>query len=482
MIVPIIYEISDEKVPYLWVFYKYMDFCHENNYPIIALEDYFASPDTLHEKQDSVFKKIENGYNYLWEFKEPTEELVNKLKKYPITKKEENKFCKGCKNKLEALTNLVRERNPEFEKVIQDKINKIEKDYKEKIDVILTWVWTPSLDYIAKKNNIKLITEELSTYRKNTYNKVLGYFNFENKYSHERTDKEYEEFLKNKKNYDMFSRKELLTLFLSTDALRYVKMLYYKPQYEFGIDLGMTEDPFVNVYQTTSNEKVIKKCKALVGEDRIICRTHPMKPSKTKFPNMDNSPTSVEWMLKCSKIVTSISNMGYEAMLYGKSSYIISGKMPFAKEAIEDLDSLEDHIASSKFLNYITFGYFSPYNLMFNKDYILWRAKKNPKLKEVYDYNLNYILKQSRLTRDIFKKNSDGRIRTILTKVHGFSMKEANKFIRELNADDIDTLQKKNLELTVQYNGLRTELNNILDSKGWKFMEKIRKIKPKKKK
>ena len=50
------------------------------------------------------------------------------------------------------------------------------------------------------------------------------------------------------------------------------------------------------------------------------------------------------------------------------------------------------------------------------------------------------------------------------------------------NSDDIDTLQKKNLELTAQYNGLRTELTNILDSKGWKLMEKIRKIKPKKKK
>lgn len=478
MIVPIIFEMSEEHVPYLWIFYKYMDFCLKNNYPIIALEEYFSSPDNLKEGQDSVFKKIENGYNYLWEFREPTDELLEKLKKYPITKKEENKICKPYKSKLDTLTNLIKERNNDFEKLIQDKIDLIEKESKEKIDVLLTWVWTPSLDYIAKKNNIKLITGELSTYRRNTYNKCLGYFTFGNKYDATRTTEEYNQFKKDIKKYNMFTRKELLALFLSTDCLKYLKMLSYKPSYEFGIDLGLVNDPFMNTYPKYSNETIIKKCSALVGESRIICRTHPMRPSKTKFSNMDKSPNSVEWILKCQRIVTSISNMGYEAMLYGRSSYILGGLMPFVPEAIETLDYLDDHIASIMFLNYTTFAYYVPYQLMFDKDYILWRTKKNPSIKEIYDYNLNYILEKSNLTKDIFKKNSDARIKTILIKVHGLTTKEANEFIKELNSNDVERLEEKQKELTNQVNGLREELYNILNSKGWKLLERLRKLKP----
>lgn len=482
MIVPIIYEVSDENVPYLWIFYKYMDFCLKNNYPIIALEDYFKSPDLLKKGQDSVFKKIENGYNYLWEFKEPTDKSLSKLKKYPITKAEENKLCESHKKKIDVLTDLVRERNKTFEKILQDKIDSIEKDCNEKIDVILTWIWNPSLDYIAKKNNIKLITEELSTYRKSTYNKVLGYFSFKNKYDSTRTMEEYQEFLKDKKNYNVFSRKELLALFLSTDSLDYLKRFTYKPIYEFGIDLGMAEDPFSSVFQKYSNDEIIKKCVSLVGEDRVTCRAHPAKPPKTKFVNMDKSPNSIEWIFKCSRIVTSISNTGYEAMLYGRSSYILGGKMPFVVDAIEDLDSPDEHISSINFLNYITFAYFAPYQLMFDKKYIEWRTKKNPTIKEIYDYNLNYILKQSGLTKDIFKKNSDDRIKTMLIKIHGYTEKEANEFLKVLNTNDLERLEKKQQELMGQVSGLREELNNILNSKGWKLLEKLRKIKPKKNK
>lgn len=474
MIVPIVFELTEDDAPCLWFFYKYMFFCLKNNYPIIALEEYFESPNKYKKTQPFVFKNSKKNYNELWEFPIPTDKDIEKLKKVSISKKEVNDITKHFKNKFDAWVNITKERNKYYETILERKIREIEDNYKEKIDVILTWMHYPSLEYVAKKHNIKLITEELTTLRKSTYNQCLGFFTFESKYSSNIVRKEYEQFKEQLKDIKLLSRKELLALFLSTDNLNYINKMDYRPEYEIGVDLGLDGDVFTYAYGKYSNRQIINKCLKLVDEDSIICRTHPMKPSNYKYKNMDNSPTSLDWILRCNRIVSSLSNVGFETMLFKRTSVILQDDIPFYVEAINNLNTLEEKVVSIDFLNYMMFVYFAPYQLLFDKDYIIWRATKNPTVKEIYIYNLKYILKRHNLSIKILNKTSKERINSILTKYHGFSVEETNKFINSMNENIVEKLQEENIKLN-------NELTQIKNSKGWKLIEKIRKIKNRRK-
>lgn len=474
MIVPIVFELTEDDAPCLWVFYKYMFFCLKNNYPIIALEEYFESPKKYKKAQPYIFKNSKNNYNELWEFPIPTDKDIAKLKKVSISKKEVNDITKHYKNKFDAWVNITKERNEYYETILERKIKEIENNYKEKIDVILTWMHYPSLEYVAKKHNIKLITEELTTLRKNTYNQCLGFFTYESKYSSNIVRKEYEQFKEQLKDNKLLSRKELLTLFLSTDNLNYIKKMDQRPEYEIGVDLGLDKDVFTSTYVKYSNKQVIKKCLKLVDEDSIICRTHPMIPSSYKYKNMDNSSTSLDWILKCNRIVSTLSNVGFEAMLFRRTSVILQDSIPFYVEAVNNLKKLEEKVVSVDFLNYMMFVYFAPYQLLFDKDYILWRTTKNPSIKDIYIYNLKYILKRHNLSIKILDKTSNERLKDILIKYHNYSSKEATNFIKSMNENTIKKLQEENYRLN-------NKIIQMQSSKGWKLIERVRKIKNRRK-
>lgn len=471
MIVPVIFELSDEKVPYLWIFYKYMYFCINNNYPIIALEDYFESPKKYQELQSSIFKNVKNGYNWLWEFPEPTDKDVKKVKKVLITKEEIASIVKPHKNKFDAWVDLTKNGNKNYEKMLQSKIDEIESTYHEKIDAFLTWAWNPSMEKIAQKNEIKVINQELTTFRKNTYHQPLGYFIYGNKYDSNGPRESYKEFQESMKNERLLSRAEIIALFLSKDSLSLLKKMNQKPSYEFGIDLGLDRDVFIDAYTKVTNKELITQCIKLVGKDNIICRTHPMRPSKDKFDNMDHSPTSLDWILKCNRIITTLSNMSFEAMLFKRTSYILEENIPFYIEAVNSLNRLEDKLASISFINYITFAYYVPYELLFDKEYILWRTKENPTIKEIYNYNLKYILNKFNIDKHLLSMNYEERLLEILKKVHGFDIKDARSFLKEIKQNDIEVLENEIISL-------KNEINTIRNSKGWKLLEKLRKLKP----
>lgn len=468
MIVPFIFGVEEDPVHYLWIFYKYMDFCLKNNYPIISQEEYFKKPSYFKSMGHYAFNNIKNGYNTMYEFNEPTDDGMKNLKKYYISKNDQNSIFLKYDDKHQASVDLMSNRNLDLENLIQQKIYEVEKKEKKKIKVILSWIWFPSLEFITKKNNIQLIVQEQSTIRKGNYNCYLGYCSFNNKYESKQTEINYKKFVNSLGNIRLFSRKELLSLFLATSNLHYINDIDNIPKYEFGVDLGMDKDAYFEAFSKYKHDYLIEKCTNLVGKNKIIGRTHPMRPSKNKCYIMDNSINSIEWILKCKRIVSTVSNVGFETMLYGRTSYILGNNMPFSCCAVDSLEYLDDFVASITFLNYIIFCYFTPFELMFDDDYLLWRLD-NPSELDIYNYHLNYILQKYNLNNDIFNKNSDERLKQILKNVHKLNKDEIEKFINH-NLD----MYYKNIEEENQI--LKNEIIQIKNSKCWKLIEQVRKI------
>ncbi len=468
MIVPFMFGVEENPVHYLWIFYKYMDFCLKNNYPIISQSQYFVEPSYFKERNHFVFDGIENGYNNIYEFNEPTDEGMRKLKKYYISDDEQNNIFSKYKDKFTASISLMSQRNYYFENLIQQKIYEVEKKEKKKIKAILSWIWFPSLEYVTKKNNIQLIVQEQSTIRKGDYNCYLGYCTFNNKYESKFVKTKYNKFITNIKDINLFSRKELLSLFLTTSNLHYINEIDMIPKYEFGIDLGADKDAYFNSFSKYNHEYLKEKCNKLVGKNEIIGRTHPMRPSQNKCHIMDDSKNSIEWILKCKRLVSTVSNVGFEAMLYGRTSYILGDNMPFSCCAINNLNYLDESVASTLFLNYIIFCYFVPFELMFDKKYLLWRLN-NPSDQELYNYHLDYILNKYNLDKDIFNKKSEERLKQILKKVHKLKNDEILKYPLNIYYENIE----RENEI------LKNEITQIKNSKGWKLIEKIRNLKNK---
>lgn len=159
----------------------------------------------------------------------------------------------------------------------------------------------------------------------------------------------------------------------------------------------------------------------------------------------DNTGNSLDWVLKCKRIITTVSNVGYEAMMLGKTSYVLSKDMPFSADTINDLNNIEDYVVDLKYLNYI--------------------LRKN---------NIE----------DIFEKIPRDRQKYILKKVQKLNNNEIKEFVNyncyskeKAYIDKIDELENVIKKQSNHIEKINNELNSIINSSGWKLLEKLRTIK-----
>lgn len=522
MIVPFLFTIDEfgrQKPTYLWTVYKFLDFGRKNNCPIITQEKFFGD---LNGEFGNHGAKLDSSLRF-FEYELPDKVQLEENYKYCITKEEEDFILNRYSSIDDAWNKLLKQRDENLENIIDSKIKKIESDYKEKIDVIFTWVWLPSLDYIAKKNSIQVLFYEFSTIRKPRYNTSLGYFQPCDKYNSYYAKKDFEEF--KKYNKLIFDRKELLALFLDTEVLDRLKYLYSIPEYKVGYALGLVDDKFEKAFANMTVEQVVQKLENKYRGNEVLIRPHPQMDKVYEFNfDIDKSNDTSEWISKCETIISNISNVSYESMLYGRKTINIFDGLPSSFGECSNLDYFDEKVYGLEELNFLTFYCYAPYELMFNKEYILWRLSK-PSILDVYQYNQKYILSKHNIDySEINKVKMMDRFMYILEKVHKISKNEVvqlnnysawmvkedyDELISKLNAENKDISDKndilrndnKNLWEEIQNkNGLIEQINNektdlilenetmreklysIYNSRTWKLFEPYRKLKRKIKK
>lgn len=492
LIVPIVFDLLDssaEKPALSWVFEMYTNYCVENDMAIIAQENYFKQDIKLLNKTYDSWSPKENE-------EDPTsfqikQTNLNKKKntflKYAITNNETNEIDKGRKVSFEDQVYFMSHINRTFEKIVNNKLDKIEKDFNHKVDAILTWYWNPSLSNLAIKRNIKLINQEISPIRNinQNFNTSLSYFVFGNKFDSDYCKDLYDQFLDSDSlpSIKIFSREELLAIFLNKEDLGLLKLLQTPPEFDLGISPPIENDFFFEIYKNEPTIRTFKKINKLFPPEKVSIR-YRLEPSK-KIGNpkwdIDSSNKSLYWVVNCKRILTYVSNIAFDAMMLGKTVYLLSNNMPFSFKSITSLAWKDESVVDSLYLNFMLFGYFVPWDLMLNQDYIDWRLT-NPSIIDIYKKNQEYIFKKMGL--DKIKNIS---LREILSSVHKLNEKEIQEiqnyseflYIKALKEDIINKekwISNTNQDINKMQNEIE-EFRAFKKGKIWKYMNKYRKVK-----
>lgn len=475
MIVPLIFDVltyKKEDPVYSWVFYRFVDFLKNGNGFVIANEQYYSFVD---RKKKDYFAANCRDMEYTF----PKNSDIQASQKYQISNLEMDRLVTKYETPYQMMKQMVVERDEDFEDLLSSRLDAIELDSHKKIEAILLWVGLKSVYEVAQKRNIKVIVLELSSIRKPNYNTTLGYFSFQDKYDRRGCKDDYYEFVKeyNKKPFPLLSRKELLSFFVTTDELYCLEAISSPEPYELGISPGLQQDYFFDNFANEPLRDTLKKIKTLFDDNRVSVRFHPRY--QWKLPNkkwaIDRSKSSFDWILKCRRIVTSISNVGFEAMLLGKTAYVLSDYMPYSFMAPNHLNYIEDEIVSIQFLNYMLFSYFVPWKLIFDMDYIQWRLT-DPSPVERFHRHYEYLCREKGIKGKVtFEK--------ILQTVHHLSDEQVEYFKNlnpyQRNCEREERLKYHNLELQQkeeQLNFYKKELYNIQNSTSWKVTAPLRDI------
>jgi Capsule polysaccharide biosynthesis protein. len=418
MFVPFVFTLdSSYDNYYLWIFYKFLGMAKKHNSPIIAQEGYFVDPEVF--KQNGFFAtSVEGGE--LFEYDIPTSDDMYKIQQYPILKKLEEDLIKEYGSQTAAWLYLLKERSEYFEEYIGNIIDDIVEKNSDTIEGIFTFCNIPSLSYVSEKRNIPIIHLEWGPLRNPVYRKT-AYMNLkgENELS-----KRYEKFINEiqENSVCLLSRKEILSMFLDYKFIDNINLLDCSPEYEMGIActysldvLSLASSGFLN------NLEHITMAKRYYNEKVLAIRLHPGDPAKGNPSShlVDNSPTAMHFINRCKRISVISSNVAFEAMLWGRTAYVL-GNSPYAFKAQRELSIIDESIVDLEFINYVVFGYLIPYELMLDVDYLRWRLT-NPTETEIYNYNLNYYLSCRGIEPSILDEKGIERLRKMLL-VQGFDL------------------------------------------------------------
>lgn len=433
MFVPFVFTLdSSNDNYYLWIFYKFLNMAKKYNSPIIAQEGYFIDP--------AVF--IQNGLpetsevaGELFEYDIPTSYDFQKIQQYPILKKIEEDLIKQHGSQTAAWLYLLKQRSKYFEEYIGAIIDDILEKNKDTIEGIFTFCHIPSLSYIAEKRNIPVFHFEWGPLRGPVYRKT-AYMNFGGVYEQNELQKRYEKFTDEvaENRVCLLSRKELLSMFLDYKFIENINLLDCKPEYEMGIACTYTID-MISFAKSSflNNLEHITIAKRYYNEKVLSIRLHPGDPARGNPSNhlVDDSPTSMHFINRCKRISVISSNVAFEAMLWGRTAYVL-GNSPYAFKAQQDLSIIDESVVDLEFVNYIVFAYIIPYELMLDIEYLRWRLT-NPTEREIYNYNLNYYLSCRGIEPSILEESGVERLRKILL-IQGFDF--SGKCVS--NADDAE--------------------------------------------
>ena len=385
MIVPFIYNLEvTSDYDHITVFYFYLMMSKKFGGPIISHERYFMKPTEIYLK--IVGKEELKSAADTLEFDIPEDKDLDNIKKYFITQKFEDKMINAFESQMDCWTCLLSEEYAPFEELIGQLLDRIERECNDKIEAILCFYEPISLRIAADKRNIKVIHQEGTMFRKPFY-RMAGYFDFKEGYGCGELEERYcrfKEEIKNKK-IKLFSRKEICALFMTSYGLNYIDLMDAEPTYEMGVGLA-------------DFSRGVNLKDGLINTDEILLearKNFPLNEIRTRSRYgggvfNDKSPSAFHFILKCKRVAALHSNLSFEAMLLNRIAYVY-GKSPYRFIANKNISDKSDKNVPLDFINFTTFGYFVPWELLRDTEYIRWRLTQ-PSEIEIYEKHMEFYL------------------------------------------------------------------------------------------
>lgn len=399
----IIDPFSFDDRRYTWVFQKNAYHSFMNGGAIISHERFSDYVDIWSEelKEQHQFRML-------------TEEEYGRLDKYFIPESIFNELIKEKGSVLGAKLYLLNHRYEPLETVLEEFIQDVLK--KDTIEGIFNWVaHMKSVKYVANKYSIPLITSEFSLRFPNY--RSLCFFCYGDIYQDEDIREKFNEFLerRNEINFRLFSRKELLAIFLDDSVVEYLRLYDAKPQYKVGV-AGL--HPIISTqfaHTQYTDLELIFDLRKHYKDDDLLFRKHPGEEpyqATYNFKHLDTHKSAIPFILSCERIAAQGSNIIFEAMLWGKGVYSHDFS-PFAQFTEKDYSNPDPSAIGEEFLNFVLFSYFVPMEKVWDLEYLRWRNKK-PSIIELFNYHLDIYLRERAIPENVLTYSPEERERFFL--------------------------------------------------------------------
>ena len=429
---------------YIWHFFGAVNmqkYCHG---PVIAPEDYFSYP------SDMITPDTERAWakNCFANQNLPHNEDLDKIRQCPIPERILDVLIAKCGSKSDAAVAIYAQRIPELEEWLCKTLDTLQAETSEKMEALVLVVDIPSFSSVCRARNIPVLYYEFGAFREPTYYNV-SYYSFDGVNIHLKLEKLFKEFKKEisqLKSWELFTAKELLALFLVPEKLYLLEQFHESAEYEAGILAESTFFAPTRAVNQKNTLDLIDVATSYFSHDTILIRNHPADPLHLSYNAMqiaiDDSPSAVEFILKCQRIISRTSNSIVEAQLWGKSVYTIDPE-PYGFACLSALDGEALQTVDLKFVNFMAFAFYFPMEFTYDVRYMRWRLTC-PSWIEIYRKNLAYCLSVHGIPEEVVKKTGKERLQQILD-----FRQEKSKNVREL-VQQIKILENKEARLRAQ--------------------------------
>ncbi|MEI2263855.1 GT99 family glycosyltransferase N-terminal domain-containing protein [Erwinia sp. CGal63] len=244
------------------------------------------------------------------------------------------------------------------------------------VEVVLNWCNCPSLSAACARLNIPVMNMELGPLRHPEYQST-GYLDFSGVNGNTEAAARYAAVAEECR-FDL-TLKDLRGFFAASPPPMLTK------EYESGIVLQVENDSNLIAYANGFNNQVLLDYALLNCSRNFIVRSHPgsaFRINESLF-DVDHSPTSIDFIARCEKIITINSSVGLEALLMGVPV------VAFGDSSFRFVLKTEDEKERVNRLAFYLFAYLVPYPLIFDLDYIRFRLT-SPSEQEIVKKHLQF--------------------------------------------------------------------------------------------
>lgn len=414
MYIPFVFSMSTfNEAPYLWWFYKGMEMCVKNKWPIIAQEIYLKKSPAEFSKSGRREAYDKNLLDVSFQYTIPKNGDWKKLDGYAIPEVMLEQLIREKGSIGDACCYLLTTPYQPLVRLLEGYIEDIESKYGEKISGFFTLMHNPSLQAAAEAHGIPVLHIEQGAFREPVYIKT-AYLDTDTLFGGETLERRWNRFQEEHRarKFPVLTKREMLAVLLEKSKLNYLDMLDTPPTKKCGVVLGYATYEQFSCYTHLTDAEVIYQVLKRCDRKDVLLRRHPGDPYGATYPPYADMmekkrTTALEFILSCESIVSLLSGMGIEAMLLGRKVCTLL-KSPSWFASAHSFDE-EPKCADELFLNFFVFCYLIPYEFLSDIKYLDWRLTE-PSERDIFDRHIEFYFRKKGIPTELLTKPGSERL------------------------------------------------------------------------
>ncbi len=419
MFIPFVFNMSTfNEAPYLWWFYKGLDFVKRTDSAIVAQEIYCDTPVSTFASNGRLEASDKQFIDEHWMYRLPKRKDMQTARIYKIPNALLEPLIREKGSVSDAFCYLLKQPDADLCAFLDRLIVRIESERGEKIEGFITLMALPSLTKVACDRGIPVIHFELGCLREPTYLKT-AFWDLQDLQGGDSVGRRWERFQREheQRPIPMFSKRECLALLLEKEKLPLLDGYDRRPVKQIGVALGYTTYEIFSYKTHLNDSELLYRVRQKYGMEQMLIRRHPGDPYGGQYPRyapaMDKPKRSMpDFILDCETVISLLSGTGVEAMLWGRKAITLLPSPSYFASGHE-IEG-EGKCADEGFISFFAFCYLIPLEFLTDLDYLRWRLTM-PTEREIYFKHLDLYFKKKTIPTDLIFGTPGSRLDRMLS-------------------------------------------------------------------